>query len=55
MVGRVVEIATDGRHLSIYRDFLVVAQRGEEVGRVALDEVAAVVANAHGLRCHSPQ
>ena len=26
MVGRVVEIATDGRHLSIHRGFLVVAE-----------------------------
>jgi CRISP-associated protein Cas1 len=49
MVGRVVEIATDGRHLSIYRGFVVVAEGGEEVGRVPLAEVAAVVANAHGL------
>lgn len=49
MVGRVVEIATDGRHLSIFRGFLVVAERGEEVGRIAIDDVAAVVANAHGL------
>jgi CRISP-associated protein Cas1 len=49
MVGRVVEIATDGRHLSIFRGFLVVTEKAEEVGRVALDETAAVVANAHGL------
>jgi CRISP-associated protein Cas1 len=49
MVGRVVEIATDGRHLSIFRGFLVVTEKGEEVGRIALDEIAAVVANAHGL------
>jgi CRISPR-associated protein Cas1 len=49
VVGRVVEIATDGRHLSISRGFLVVAERGEEVGRVPMDDVAAVVANAHGL------
>lgn len=49
MIGRVVEIATDGRHLSLYRGFLVIAENGAEVGRVALDEVAAVVANAHGL------
>jgi CRISP-associated protein Cas1 len=49
VVGRVVEIATDGRHLSVYRGFLVIAEGGAEVGRVALDEVAAVVANAHGL------
>jgi len=49
MVGRVVEIATDGRHLSIFRGFLVIAEKGEEIGRIALDEIAAVVANAHGL------
>ena len=49
MVGRVVEVATDGRHLSIFRGFLLVLEKGEEVGRVALDEVAAVIANAHGL------
>lgn len=49
MVGRVVEIATDGRHVSIYRGFLGIADRGEELGRVPLDDIAAVVANAHGL------
>jgi CRISPR-associated protein Cas1 len=49
MVGRVVEIATDGRHLSVHRGFLVVAEHGEEMGRVPLDEIAAVVANAHGM------
>ncbi len=46
MVGRVVEIATDGRHLSMFRGFLVVNERGEEVGRVPIDDVAAVIANA---------
>lgn len=49
MVGRVVEIATDGRHISISRGFLVVTEQSEEVGRVAMDDVAAVIANAHGL------
>ncbi len=49
MVGRVVEIATDGRHLSVFRGFIVVNEHGEEVGRVPIDEVAAVIANAHGL------
>ncbi len=49
MVGRVVEIATDGRHLSIFRGFMVIAEHGEEIGRVPLDDVAAVIANAHGL------
>jgi len=49
VVGRVVEIATDGRHLSVNRGFLVVTERNEEVGRVPMDDIAAVVANAHGL------
>lgn len=49
MVGRVVEIATDGRHLSINRGFLVVSEHGEEIGKVPMDDIAAVIANAHGL------
>lgn len=49
MIGRIVEIAEDGRHLSVQRGFLVVAAQGEELGRVPLDDIAAVVANAHGL------
>lgn len=49
MVGRVVEVATDGRHLAVDRGFLTVAEKGTEVGRVPLDDLAAVVANAHGL------
>src|SRR6185312_13360468 len=49
MVGRVVEIATDGRHLAVDRGFLTVAEKGAEVGRVPLDDIAAVIANAHGL------
>jgi CRISP-associated protein Cas1 len=49
MVGRVVEVATDGRYLSVDRGFLVVAERQTEIGRVPLDEMAALIANAHGL------
>lgn len=49
MTGRIVEIAEDGRHLSVLRGFLVVAERGTELGRVPLDDLAAVIANAHGL------
>ena len=49
MVGRIVEIASDGRHLSLTRGFLAVSEQCEEVGRVALDDLAAVVMNAHGL------
>lgn len=49
MVGRLIEIATDGRHLAVERGFLIIAEKGTEVGRVPLDDLAAVVANAHGL------
>lgn len=49
VVGRVVEVATDGRHLAVDRGFLTVAEKGAEVGRIPLDDLAAVVANAHGL------
>jgi CRISPR-associated protein Cas1 len=49
MVGRVVEIATDGRHLAIDRGFMTVSEKGCKLGRVPLDDLAAVVANAHGL------
>ncbi len=46
---RIVEIAEDGRHLSRRHGFLIVSHQDEELGRVALDSIAAVIANAHGL------
>lgn len=49
MIGRTVEIAEDGRHLAVYRGFLVVTAKGEELGRVPLDDITALVANAHGI------
>ncbi|KQT32844.1 type II CRISPR-associated endonuclease Cas1 [Sphingomonas sp. Leaf412] len=45
---RIVDIATDGMHLSAYRGFLIVAKEREEVGRIALDDVHAVILHAHG-------
>ena len=52
MIGRIVEIADDRRHLYVNRGFLVVKDtEGErkELGQIPLDDIAAVVANAHGL------
>lgn len=46
---RIVDIATDGLHLSARRGFLMVEQEREEVGRVALDDVHAVIVHAHGV------
>jgi CRISPR-associated protein Cas1 len=48
-VDRIVDIATDGRHLSVYRGFLIVEEEGNEVGRVALDDIHAVIVHAHGV------
>jgi len=47
-LGRVVEIAEEGRHLLKERGFLVVEAGGEELGRVPLDDIAALVATARG-------
>lgn len=49
MARRVIEVATDGRHLAVDRGFLTVSEKGVEIGRVPLDDLAAVIANAHGL------
>lgn len=52
MIGRIIEVADDRRHLFLSRGFLVVQDtEGErkELGQVPLDDVVAVIANAHGL------
>jgi CRISPR-associated protein Cas1 len=52
MVGRIVEVADDRRHLFVSRGFMVVqATDGErkELGQVPLDDIAAVIGNSHGL------
>ncbi len=54
MIGRMVEIADDKRYLSVERGFMVVhntdrANDGEraKLGQVPLDDITAVIANAH--------
>ena len=52
MIGRIVEVADDRRHLFLHRGFLVVQDTEgdrKELGQVPLDDIAAVIANAHGL------
>lgn len=52
MIGRIVEVADDRRHLFLSRGFMVVQDtEGErkELGQVPLDDIAAVIAHAHGL------
>jgi CRISPR-associated protein Cas1 len=50
-VGRIVEIANDRRHLSLYRGFMVVTDTESRaaMARVPIDDVAAVIAHAYGL------
>lgn len=50
-MDRVIDIASDGRHLSRERGFLKVTEKGVEIGRVALDEIMAVIIHAHGTTC----
>jgi len=47
-MDRILDVATDGRHLSLHRGFLIIEEQREEVGRVALDDIHAVLLHAHG-------
>ena len=49
MIGRIVEIAEDGRHLAKARGFLTVSADKAEIGRVPIDDIGAVIASAHGI------
>lgn len=47
-MDQIIDIATDGRHLSRDRGFLKVSEDGTEIGRVPLDQIAGVIVHAHG-------
>lgn len=47
-MDRIVDIASDGRHLSKERGFLKVSEDGDEIGRIPLDEISGVIVHAHG-------
>ena len=49
MIGRIIEIASDGRYLHAERGFLVVKHNDFEKARVPINDVAAIIGNAHGL------
>lgn len=49
MIGRIVEIAAESRYLAVERGFLQIYAKSELLGQVPLDDVAALIANAHGL------
>ncbi|WP_224815966.1 type II CRISPR-associated endonuclease Cas1 [Hasllibacter sp. MH4015] len=47
-MDQIVDITTDGRHLSRERGFLKVSDGAEEIGRIPLDQIAGVIVHAHG-------
>lgn len=56
MLGRIVEIAKDHRHLSLYRGFMCIEdtsqphdQPARKLGRIPLADITAVIAHAHGI------
>ena len=49
MIGRVVEIASDGCHLARLRGLMTVTRNGVEEGRVPLDDIGVLLCNARGL------
>ena len=49
MIGRVIEIGSEGLHLARDHGFMTVSGDGVEGGRVPLDDMAVLICNARGL------
>ena len=49
MIGRVVEVASEGRHLARLRGLMTVSMNGVEDARVPLDDIGVLLCNARGL------
>lgn len=47
-MDQIVDISTDGRHLSRERGFMKVSEGAQEIGRIPLDQIAGVIVHAHG-------
>jgi len=50
-MNRNVDIESDGLHLAIYRGFLTVSKNGDEVVRIVVEDIGAVIVHAHGITC----
>lgn len=48
MNNRIVEIVSDGVHLSLLRGFLKVSRDGAEIGRIGLPEISALIVRGYG-------
>ena len=49
MIGRVVEVASEGRHLARLRGLMTVSRNGVEDARVPMDDIGVLLCNARGL------
>ncbi len=49
MIGRVIEIASEGLHLSRHRGLMTVSANGSTEGRIPLDDIGVLLCNARGL------
>lgn len=49
MLDQIIDISQEGRHLSRDRGFLKVEAEGMVLGRIALDQIAAVIVHTHGI------
>ena len=48
MQNRIIEVASDDVHLSLYRGFLKLTRHGEPVGQVAIDDIGALIIRGFG-------
>lgn len=48
MQNQIVEVVTEGVHLSLYRGFVKLSRDGEEVGRVGLPDIGGIVVRGYG-------
>jgi len=49
MNPRIIEVSNDNRHLNLFRGFMRVMEGKDEVGRVAITDIGALIINAHGV------
>lgn len=47
MTQSIVEIAQDGRHISLFRGFLKISEGDKELARIPLDSIHALLLNCH--------
>lgn len=48
MLNRIVEISSEGVHLSLHRGFVKLSQSGKEIGRVGLPDIGALIVRGYG-------